>query len=223
MGIIQIDFTNDEGKTFSATFPDVEFSTWMHTVANTPPPRPSDPWLLSQRDPRWAGVPLNAESSDSRTIGKWGCLHTIFAMILRRAGEDATPLTVCTSLMQHKLIGHYGEILLRHLADISDIVFEGWEVRPLTNLDKFAHFEEHGYVALRVDATPHSAYNPTHDQHWVLAIDAVWDATGDNVTDIVVADPIDGTVDSLMARYGKRDIEASVLEAGYYMRGNNGE
>lgn len=52
--------------------------------------------VLSQRDPKWAGVPLGYGPA---TIGEAGCLLTSFAQVLRHFGRDVTPLDLNKQLM----------------------------------------------------------------------------------------------------------------------------
>jgi len=62
-------------------------------------PPPPNPWLLAQRDPRWANAPFG-DANCHQTIGQVGCFITCLAMAQRFYGinAEATPVTVDMAL-----------------------------------------------------------------------------------------------------------------------------
>lgn len=55
-------------------------------------------WHYSQRDPRWADLPLDSSSSNSDTFAESGCLVTSVTMVANRFGISGTPPQILSRL-----------------------------------------------------------------------------------------------------------------------------
>lgn len=125
----------------------------------------------SQRDPRWAAVQLgNKPNGEAATIGTWGCLHTVHAMLISRWLRWVwTPPMIVNAMLEagtitRKLAG-LSNGHLQHTFPVS-VGYEGYVMNGSNGLHRHVNlFLGRGVpVAARVDFHP----DPTYQQHWVL-------------------------------------------------------
>lgn len=184
-----------------------------------PTPAPSTPPSLaphfSQRDPRWASIPL-AQMAGVPTIGRWGCLLTSLTMLANSYGKSTQPDQFNRDMIQRNGFVNGYFTRWEALSNVyPDIIFEGKLDHPnaglIGKIDQWLAAKRP--VPVLVDLTPQTRYAGDVDQHWVVVV-----ARAGN--DFLVNDPaeFDRAPTSLMARYGKASDLGQTVLAGLFYR-----
>lgn len=194
---------------------------WAKMVS-VPPPTGPTVRLFSQIDDRWRE---RVVGYGPYTFGEYGCLVTVFAMMLTGLGEDVTPVTLNDRLLQlpagqgfvgsdvyfiapavaYDHVKFYGNYAPR---EGTGAQYAQVDPNLLQRIDE--SLANGDMILLQVDTTPLTPYNPNLDQHWVLARERRGD-------DYLIYDPINGEATTLLTRYGRQtratDAREKVKEA----------
>lgn len=166
-------------------------------VSTSPVPS-GTPVVLSQADPRWAGLRLG-----SGTVRSQGCLFISVAMIAMELGLVSDPLTMMRSFVTNGLFAPGG--LLRTWS--IERVFPGLRVLArtalsATGLDRVAeHLNEGRHVLLKLDR---DLRRSGIQEHWVRVLRS-------EAGDLIIADSNGGHVTSLQSRYGMGTIREMLV------------
>lgn len=156
------------------------------------------PVVLSQADPRWAGLRLGRG-----TVQSQGCLFISVAMIAMELGLVPDPLTMMRSFVTNGLFAPGG--LLRTLS--IERVFPGLRVLARTalsasGLDRVAEQLAAGHhVLLKLDRDPRPSVTR---EHWVRALRS-------EAGDLIIADPNGGRTGSLQSLYGSSAVRLMLV------------
>lgn len=153
--------------------------------------------MYSQRDTRWASVPLGGVSG--LTIGDEGCTLTCIAMLASRANPLLTPAELNIRLKRFGGFTPDGLIVWSRVAPATDnaLAYKAgatWRDGP-ANIGVVATILKRGPALIQVDFKPITG---TLDTHWVLGLRMTEDAS-----DIVCADPWRGDECQLLKRYAR--------------------
>jgi len=147
------------------------------------------PVVLSQADPRWAGLRLGRG-----TVQSHGCLFISVAMIAMELGLVSDPLTMMRSFVMNGLFESGGRLRTWSI----ERVFPGLRVLVRTaisasGLDRIAEqLREGRHVLLKLDKNPRDS---DIQEHWVRVLRS-------EAGDLIIADSNGGLITSLQGRYG---------------------
>jgi len=152
---------------------------------------------FSQRDPRWAAQRLG--NAGTSTIGSHGCAITALASVLSQYYPTITPAEVNTYLQANG--GYSGnELLWAALPglyqQLNSVERYDWD-RRLTAAEVAMVNQRLQQVCIgEVDFYPKTA---TQEMHFVVLLGRT---TTNGIADYVILDPWDGSVSTLLLRYG---------------------
>ena len=159
---------------------------------------PGTPIVLSQADPRWAGLRLGRG-----TVQSQGCLFISVAMIAMELGLVPDPVVMLRSFVMNGLFAPGG--LLRTWS--IERVFPGLRVLARTalsasGLDRVAEeLREGRHVLLKLDRDLRRSGT---QEHWVRALRS-------EAGDLIVADPNGGRTASLQSLYGAASVREMLV------------
>lgn len=174
----------------------------------TPLPGPLPAPRLSQRDPRWANVPLGRDTGHGKTIGNWGCLLVAYTSLANHFGlVNDTPAQMNSRMVSAGAFSaQYIQPAALRTTFPNGVTYHGYKLRSdATMRPTIAAYLADGIpVAVRVDFHPAT---PQWEQHWVVLV-------GQTADDWLMMDPWHGDVTLVSARYGIAGED--VLEALFY-------
>ena len=184
---------------------------WKPGTVVTPPPNPvTIPVLpMSQRDQRWANVPMG----ENKTIGSWGCLLVSYNAVARfwELCPDDPPAFMQRMRDAGAMSGPY--VLAGALATTfpGKVKYVGYEGRnPALRQNIINHIDAGKPVFARVDF---NTATTEFDQHWIVLV-------GYTADDYLMIDPWPYPSDSqpvtVSSRYNIPGPDNNILEAIYY-------
>ena len=183
---------------------------WKPGTVGTPPNPVTIPVLpISQRDPRWASVPMG----ENKTLGSWGCLLVSYNAVARfwELCPDDPPAFMQRMRDAGAMSGPY--VLAGALATTfpGRVKYVGYEGRnPALRQNIINHMAAGKPVFARVDF---NTATTIFDQHWIVLV-------GYTADDYLMIDPWPYPSDSqpvtVSSRYNIPGPDNNILEAIYY-------
>jgi hypothetical protein len=172
-------------------------------VALDSPPVVASPAVYSQRDPKWASLPMGFTRN---TIGAYGCLISSVASCLTDAGKVYTPETLNAWLT---LNGGYtgGNFIFNSIDKLNVLKYEYLidcpsTPAPMTQLEQ--EISAGKFIVIKVDFNPATL---TIEEHWGRYIGA----------DKMI-DPWYGDIATITPRYRGASSAQAILRAAVYRR-----
>lgn len=180
----------------------------------TSPPAPPPPSVIpvapiSQRDPRWASVPMG----DGKSVGSWGCLLAAYNAVAQywELCNDDPPAFMQRLRDVGAMSGPFILAGALKTAFPTQVKYLGYEGRnPGIRQNIINHLDKGHPVFARVDFNPAT---PAFEQHWIVLV-------GYTANDYLMVDPWPYPSDSqpvtVSTRFDIPGPDNNILEAIYY-------
>lgn len=182
--------------------PEIVAKYFGHDAVVEPPEPPNTIYipLFSQHDSRWASDKLGTSSV---TIGAYGCLVTIAAMICKHFGKDTDPGRLNKKLVEVNGYENHNLLNYNSITKIYPDIIVDWDLflNNPSNQTLIGVLERGLPAIVQVDQVPETA---VLDQHWVTII-------GKDQHGFIIADPIDGEI-AYLSRYNNKLFRLVVFE-----------